>query len=233
MGFLRLVAMTLGTFAFAVPAIVVAAFDRGGPRSSRIVAAWARWMLRLAGVRVVIEGAERLPEEGAQLFVATHQSMLDIPALFQLVPARTRFVAKQELFRIPLFGQAIRMLGFVPIDREDRKGALSAIGRAAELSREARPILVFPEGTRSKDGTLLPFKRGAFELAARGGLPVIPVACLGGAACLPSGAWGVRPGVMRLIVGRTLTPQTDDYASRATIAATARAEIERLVGGSA
>jgi 1-acyl-sn-glycerol-3-phosphate acyltransferase len=229
MGSLRLLAMTLATFAFAVPAIAVSAFDRGGPRSSAIVAAWARAILRLAGVRVDVVGRERLPAEGAQLFVSTHQSMLDIPALFALVPARTRFVAKRSLFRIPLFGQAIGLLGFVPIDRDDRRAAKGALDRAGELSRQQRPILVFPEGTRSPDGELLPFKRGAFELAVQHRLPVIPVACLGGAACLPPGARSVKPGIMRLVVGRTLTPETDDYASRTTLADATRREMEALL----
>jgi 1-acyl-sn-glycerol-3-phosphate acyltransferase len=231
MGALRLVAMTLATFAFAVPAIAVALFDRGGPASSRIVAAWARTVLALAGVRVEVEGAELLPPEGAQLFVSTHQSMLDIPALFRLVPARTRFVAKRSLFRIPLFGQAIALLGFVPIDRDQRKAAVGALDRAGELARARRPVLVFPEGTRSKDGALLPFKRGAFELAVQQHLPVIPVACLGGAACLPSGAWSVRPGVMRLKVGPVLTPERDDYSDRAALAAETRRRIESLMRG--
>jgi 1-acyl-sn-glycerol-3-phosphate acyltransferase len=229
MGSLRLLAMTLATFAFAVPAILVSAFDHGGPRSSAIVAAWARTILRLAGVRIEIVGRELLPPEDAQLFVSTHQSMLDIPALFALVPARTRFVAKRSLFRIPLFGQAIGLLGFVPIDRDDRRAARGALDRAGELARQRRPVLVFPEGTRSK-GSLLPFKRGAFELAVQHRLPVIPVACLGGSACLPPGSWSVRPGVMRLIVGRTLTPSTDDYTSRARLADATRVEIERLLG---
>ncbi len=229
MGFLRFLAMTVATFAFAVPAIVVAAFDGGGRRSSAIVAAWARTILWLAGVTVEVSG-EPVPPEGAQLFVSTHQSMLDIPALYALVPARTRFVAKAQLFRIPLFGQAIRLLGFVSIDRDDRRAALGALSRAGDLSRQARPILVFPEGTRSADGTLLPFRKGAFELAVRERLPVVPIACLGGGALFPPGRARVRPGTMRLIVGRTLTPETDDYSSRATLAAAVRAEMERLVG---
>lgn len=233
MGFLRLALMTAATLAFAVPATAVALFDKGGPRSSRIVAWWARVVLRLAGVRVEVDGRERLPPEGAQLFVATHQSMLDIPALFTLVPPRTRFVAKRSLFRIPLFGQAIGALGFVPIDREDRKAALGALSRAGELARAQRPILVFPEGTRSRGGELLPFKKGAFELAVQQRLPVIPVACLGGGACLAPGTSSVRPGVMRLIVGRTLTPETADYGSRAGLAAAARAEMERLLADAA
>jgi 1-acyl-sn-glycerol-3-phosphate acyltransferase len=229
MGFVRLAAMTVATFALAVPAIAVSAFDRGGPLSSSIVAAWARCVLWLAGVRVDIEGRENVPLEGAQLFVSSHQSMLDIPALFTLVPPRTRFVAKRELFRIPLFGWAIGLLGFVPLDRSDRRAAVRALERASTLARKQRPILVFPEGTRSRDGSLLPFKRGAFELARELGLPVVPIACLGGARCLPTGSVVVRPGRMLLRVGRVLPVPEGETASRAELAEAARVEIERLV----
>ena len=229
-GLHRLAAMTITTFAMAVPAIAVSAFDRGGPKSSAIVASWARAIIRLAGVRIVVEGRELLPPEGATLFVSTHSSMLDVPALFTLVPARTRFVAKRELFLIPLFGQAIRMLGFVEIDRADKRAAKTAIGRAADLARGDRPILVFPEGTRSRDGSLLPFKKGAFALAHELRLPLVPIACLGGSACMPSQKMAVIPGVMTLKVGRTLRPETDDYSSRAALMEAARKEIDLLVG---
>ena len=228
-GFLRALAMGIATLAMAVPAILVSAFDRGGPRSSAIVAAWARSVLWLAGVDVVVEGRERLPAEGGQLFVSTHESMLDIPALFVVVPPRTRFVAKRELFGIPLFGQAIRMLGFVPVDREDRRAAVAALGHAAELLRSQRPILVFPEGTRSPDGRLLPFKRGAFALAHQLALPVIPVACRGGARCLPPRSLSVRPGTMTLTIGRVLDPSRDDDSTRNSIMEATRAEIEGLI----
>ena len=226
---LRLVGMAVVTVAMAVPAILVSAFDRGGPRSSAIVAAWARAVLWCAGVRVVVEGRELLPPEDAQVYVATHQSMLDIPALFTVVPPRTRFVAKRELFRVPLFGQAIRMLGFVPIDREDRRAAVAALGRAADLARERRPVLVFPEGTRSRDGRLLPFKRGAFALAHELRLPIVPIAVIGGVDRMPASALRVVPGRMTLRVGRTIDPGHDDYSSRNSLLDVARTEIERLV----
>jgi 1-acyl-sn-glycerol-3-phosphate acyltransferase len=222
--------MAVTTFAMAVPAIAVSAFDHGGARSSSIVAAWARALRWLAGVEVVVEGLENLPAEASQVFVSTHQSMLDVPALFAAVPARTRFVAKKDLFRIPLFGRAIRMLGFVPIDREDRRGAVAALGQAAELARSQRPILVFPEGTRSRDGRLLPFKKGAFALAHQLRLPIVPIACLGGARCMPPGTMRLVPGRMTLRIGRVIDPSRDDYSSRNSLMEATRAEIERLVG---
>jgi 1-acyl-sn-glycerol-3-phosphate acyltransferase len=154
--------------------------------------------------------------------------MLDIPALFSVVPARTRFVAKRELFRIPLFGQAIRLLGFVPVDREDRRAAVKALDDAAELAREKRPILVFPEGTRSLDGRLLPFKKGAFALAHRCRLPVVPMACLGGAYCMPARRRIVRPGRMLVRVGRVLGPDDPAHATRASLMRAVEIEIGRL-----
>lgn len=229
MSLLRFLAMTLATFVMAVPAIAVSAFDGGGPRSSAIVAAWARLVLALAGVRVIVEGRERLPPESAVVFVSTHQSMLDIPALFVAVPPRTRFVAKQELFRIPLFGRAIRMLGFVPLDRQDRRDAVRSLDLARRHAADKRPVLVFPEGTRSTDGSLLPFKKGAFALAHDLELPVVPLACLGGAACLPAHAMKVRPGLMTIRVGEVIEPGGAAHASRQTLMEEARRRIESLL----
>ena len=219
--------MTAATLILAVPAILVAAFDRGGRWSSSIVRGWAHVVLALAGVKVDVEGAENLPSAGAHVYVSTHQSMLDVPALFSVLPARTRFLAKRELFRVPLFGQAIRMLGFVPIDREDTRSAVRSLDALAGLVAE-RPVLVFPEGTRSPDGALLPFKRGAFALAHQLQLPVVPLACLGGHRCMPAHQRIVRPGRMVVRIGRVIAPGGPAHASRAALMGAAREEIERL-----
>jgi len=222
-------AMTVATFALAVPAIAVSAFDHGGRASSAIVAAWARLVLRLAGVSVRVIGAENLPADGAVIFLSTHQSMMDVPALFQVVPARTRFVAKRGLFAIPLFGWAIRLLGFVPIDRGDTRAARRALDRASQLARHDRPVLVFPEGTRSPEGQLLPFKKGAFALALDAHLPVVPLACLGGRRCLAPGGVRVVPGVMTVRVGAPLPPDHPAFETRATLLAEVRQRMEALV----
>lgn len=222
---LRFLPVLLATALFAVPAILVALFDRGGRCSSAIVASWARTVLRLAGVTVEIEGRERIPEVSPLLFVATHRSLLDVPALFSLVPSSTRFIAKRELFRIPLFGQAIRLLGFVPVDRTDRRRARRSLEKAAAVPN--RQLLVFPEGTRNTGPQLLPFKKGAFALAVDHGMTVVPIACTGGELCLPARSWRMRPGRMKLRVGRAL--HAGEHADRHALARAVREEMETLL----
>lgn len=227
---LRFLLVGLVTGLYAIVAISIALFDRGGRRSSAIVGAWARTVLRLAGVRLELEGSEQLPTEGRVLFVSTHRSLLDVPALFALVPPTTRFVAKRELFRIPLFGQAIGLLGFVPIDRGDRRRAQKALESAALAMKRDRPLAMFPEGTRNAGAGLLPLKKGAFALALEHGLPLVPIACVGGNLCLPPRTLRMRPGTMSLRVGRTLQPDSAAYDSRATLAEAVRLEFLDLLG---
>jgi 1-acyl-sn-glycerol-3-phosphate acyltransferase len=229
LGHLRALAVGLATTLHAVAAIGLALFDRGGRLSSAVIGAWSRAVLRLAGVSVVVEGRERLPSEGPLLCLSSHRSLLDVPALYQLLPARTRFVAKRELFRIPLFGLAIRLLGFVPIDRADRRGARAAMESAATLAHDDRPLVVFPEGTRSLDGSLLPFKKGAFAIALEHRLPIVTLACLDGELCLPPGRMAFRPGRMTVRVGRTFRPEEPAYASRQALAHAVRSEMEALL----
>ncbi|MEM7248099.1 MAG: lysophospholipid acyltransferase family protein [Acidobacteriota bacterium] len=213
MNLIRSLTCGLLTLLLAFPAIAVAAFDRGGRRSSAIVGTWARWLRSVAGAEVHHRGAlDELPE-GPVLFLASHESNLDIPILFSLVPDTTRFLAKRELFRIPVFGLAIGLLGFVPVERGGRRQAATrALSQASEHQRRGRSLLVFPEGTRNPEPGLLPFKKGAFRLACETRQPVVPVACLGGGRLLPPGQAGMRPGRVDLVVGQPLRPEDEPEA---------------------
>lgn len=228
---LRFLIVSLVTGLHAVPAIAIALFDRGGRRSSAVVGAWARRVLRLSGVRVRVRGSERVPRDRPVLFLSSHRSLLDVPALYQAVPDTTRFVAKRELFRIPLFGQAIRLLGFFPIDRRDLRRARRALESAASEAGAGRALLVFPEGTRNPGAGLLPFKKGAFAIAVDHRLPVVPIACLGGGERLPPGSLVIRPGPMELRVGRTFELEEPCYGDREELARAVREEMERLLEG--
>ncbi len=142
---------------------------------------WAGALLRASGVSVEVEGLANLPSEAGAILVANHQSNFDIFALLHALPVSIRFIAKQELSRIPLLAQAMRSAGHVFIDRTDRRGAVQAMRAAASRMREDGLYLgLFPEGTRSRDGRLGTFKKGSFVLAIETGLPIIPVALDGG-----------------------------------------------------
>lgn len=147
----------------------------------------------IAGVRVRAIGRENIPP-AACLFMANHTSALDPLAVFISIPRRIAFLAKQELFRVPLFGLAMRRARFISVDRTDRKSAASSAGRAVSQLGDGDSVLIYPEGTRSFDGRLLPFRRGAFRIAIRAARPVVPVTVIGAEEILARGKRWIRPG---------------------------------------
>jgi 1-acyl-sn-glycerol-3-phosphate acyltransferase len=153
------------------------------------------WTLRVAGVTTRAEGLESIPP-GTCLFVANHASNADPPAIVGVIPRRVAILLKKSLLSIPIIGPAFRMGGFVPIDRENPGKALASIRTAAERAKGGLSFLAFPEGTRSPDGRLQPFKHGVFRMAIEAGIPVVPVACAGAHRILPKHALRILPGEM-------------------------------------
>ncbi len=156
-----------------------------------------RLSLALAGVRIRVEGTENIPAE-ACLFMANHTSAVDPVAMFVATPRHIAFLAKQELFRIPLLGLAMRRAQFLPVDRSSAEAAAGSVDRAVEQLRAGVSMMIYPEGTRSPDGHLLPFKRGGFLLAIRAGRPIVPVAIQGAERILPKHQLWIRPGEILL-----------------------------------
>lgn len=166
---------------------------------------WSRDILRAAGTPVIAEGLEHIPRDRPVIYASNHSSMFDIWALFATLPGSVRFVAKQELFKIPLLGGAMRAAGHIPIDRAARKKAFEAYDKAAKTIREGiSSILVFPEGTRSRTGELLPFKNAPFGLAIAAQVPIVPVYVHHTFEILPKGAWRLRSRPIRLLVGEPI-----------------------------
>ena len=162
---------------------------------------WSRDILSAAGTPVLAEGLENIPRDQPVMYASNHSSMFDIWALFATLPGSVRFVAKRELFRIPLLGRAMLAVGHVPIDRSARKSAFQAYDEAARRIRGGTSVLVFPEGTRSRTGELLPFKNAPFGLAIAAQVPIVPVYLHHTFEILPKGAWRLRPQPIRLLVG--------------------------------
>jgi 1-acyl-sn-glycerol-3-phosphate acyltransferase len=146
-----------------------------------------------AGLRVRTEGEENIPA-GACLFLSNHTSAVDPLAVFISVPKRIAFLAKRELFRIPFLGLAMRSARFVSVDRANREAAAASANRAVSQLRQGVSMVIYPEGTRSPDGRLLPFKRGGFLIAIRAGRPVVPMTIIGAQQALPKGERWIRPG---------------------------------------
>lgn len=167
---------------------------------------WSKGILRTAGITVEMEGTQHIDPDRPQIVVANHASWFDVFTLSAYFPGVYHFVAKEELSRIPVFGRAWLSCGHISIDRGDRSAAIESLDRAAEKIRsENATIIMFPEGTRSPDGTLQRFKKGAFVLAIQAGVPVVPLAIQGSHRVMPKGSWLVRPGHIRVRIGEPIS----------------------------
>lgn len=176
---------------------------------------YARKLLRAAGVEVRVEGLEYVAPEGPQIIACNHQSFFDMLAVMASLPVRARFVAKKELFRVPFFGWALYYLGHIRLDRQNRKQAFAAYEIAAEtLVQQRMHVVVFPEGTRSRSGLLLPFKKGPAVLAIAAGVTVVPCYCAGTFDILPKGSIWVRPHPIQLLFGPPLDAAGLTYDDR-------------------
>jgi 1-acyl-sn-glycerol-3-phosphate acyltransferase len=189
---------------------------------------WARWVLWGAGTPVLIDGAERIPP-GPVVYASNHSSMFDIWALAAALPGSIRFVAKQELARIPLLGWAMQAAGHVTIDRSNRSRAMDAYATAAQRIRALGvSTVVFPEGTRSRTGELLPFKNAPFGLAIAAQVPLVPLYVHATYRILPKGAWRLRPTPIRLLVGEPIPTTGMTLHDREALRVKARAAVEAL-----
>ena len=191
---------------------------------------WARWMIWASGSTIEVEGMEYLALDHPQIIASNHQSWFDVFALAAIIPKRYRFIAKEELRRIPLFGLAWESAGHISIDRKDRAKAIRALDTAAELMRaDHSAIVIFPEGTRSPTGQLLPFKKGAFMMALRTGIEILPAACIGTRAIQKKGDWRVRAGRIIVRFGPPIDSSRFDEEHREELMLVVRERIETML----
>jgi 1-acyl-sn-glycerol-3-phosphate acyltransferase len=167
----------------------------------RVARAWGRSILAVSGVRVRVLGRERIGSTAGFIFMANHQSNYDIPVLLGHLPVPFRWLAKAELFRIPIFGRAMRGAGYIPIERSKRPAAIESLREAAGIVRQGGSVMIFPEGTRSMDGTLKPFKKGGFIMAIEAGAAIVPVALRGTFDIMPKRRLLIRPRDVTLLIG--------------------------------
>lgn len=200
--------------------------NRPGGVYDRIPRLWARVALWAAGARLVLHDAERMAGDRPRVFAANHVSWYDIFALLAILP-RYRFVAKAELFRIPLFGRAARTAGTIPIERENRKAAFQAYDEAAGEIRDEASVVVCPEGTRGDSYALRPFKKGPFVLAIAARAPVVPVAIYGTREIQPRGSFRIRSGTIHVHFLAEVPTTGLDYDDRDRLARTCW---ERIAG---
>jgi 1-acyl-sn-glycerol-3-phosphate acyltransferase len=205
-------------------------FFRRGLVFKRIGVIWGSTTLWSAGARFESEFDQDLSELGNCILMANHQSLYDIPALLATLPIETRFLAKDSLFRIPLFGWALRTGGFIPVDRSDRSKAAGTFREAFGGLEEGVSILLFPEETRSADGTLQEFKRGGILLALRSGLPVVPVGISGTFDLRRKESWLIRPARVKVHYGRALSSEELGLRDKKQFTSAVRQEVARLSG---
>jgi 1-acyl-sn-glycerol-3-phosphate acyltransferase len=177
---------------------------------------WSRWGLRMAGVRVEVEGEERIPE-GPVIFMGNHQGNFDILSLTVAIPRRFSWLAKEELFRVPFFGGAMRRAGYISIDRSDGRRALRSIEEAARTIRSGVSVVIFPEGTRTTDGNLLPFRKGGFLLAAKAGVPVVPFTINGSMNVNPRNRLELYPAPISITFGDPIPTSGEGEFRRAEL----------------
>lgn len=219
-----------GTIVCAIVAILVSWIPPRGNWTFQVARIWSRGLLAFSGVREEVENETELDPDRPSVYMSNHQSLYDIPALIVSLPGQTRFLAKRSLFRIPIFGWSIKAGGFISIDRENRSKASESFAAAVQRLQAGSSAMVFPEGTRSADGSLGPFQRGGFLLALKGGLPIVPVGIRGSLAVQPRGSHVVRPGRITLRYGRPIDATEYGLKGKKDLEQEVRREITRLAG---
>jgi len=189
---------------------------------------WARDIIAAAGTPVELQGADRIPRNQPVVYASNHSSMFDIWALAATLPGSVRFVAKQELVKVPLVGRAMLAAGHVAIDRFNRARAFEAYERAAAVIRGGISAVVFPEGTRSRTGELLPFKNAPFGLAIAAGVPVVPVYVHHSFQILPKGGVRLHPRPIRVLIGEPIATAGLSLDHRQLLAERTRAALLAL-----
>jgi 1-acyl-sn-glycerol-3-phosphate acyltransferase len=201
-------AIVLATIFFGLISLLISFFDQTGRVQIRVARAWAKSLLMVSGVKVRVEGLEHIDPTASYIFIANHLSYMDTPVMLANIPVQFRFLAKRGLFKIPLLGTHLSRAGHIPVPREDPRAAVKVMQQAAEAIQQKKiSLLIFPEGGRSHNGVLRPFKEGGAYIAIKAGAPVVPAILIGTRRVLPFGAGVVRPGSVIL---RLLTPIPTD-----------------------
>ena len=189
--------------------LLLSAFDRSGRVIHYYAAApWARRILRVCGVKVAVTGRQNVDSHRPHIYMANHQSYFDILALLAYLPVDFKFILKQELMKIPLFGLAMKRTGYIAINREDPRKAVRSINEASKRIKNGPSVLIFPEGTRSVDGRIQSFKRGGFHLALKSGCDLLPVTIINSHNIVPKGSLSVNRGVITMAIGKPISVKT-------------------------
>lgn len=195
------------TFCFGGLIILMSFLGSPGQSIQHLCRVWGRTLLWLGRIPLQVEGLEHLQEGQAYVYAANHRSAFDIFVLIAILPGRFLWVAKQSLFRIPVFGWALTRMGSIPVDRSNLEAAIKSLNRATAIVRSGVSMIIFPEGTRATSRELLPFKKGVFIMALKAGQPIVPVSLSGTRGIQPRGALRVKPGPVRVVISPPVYPR--------------------------
>jgi len=190
---------------------------------------WGRILCWLSGVRVIVEGIDNIDPRQTYIFAGNHCSQYDVLSFQGYFPHDFRWIAKKELFRIPLLGQAMDRVGYIPIDRSHGRQALKSLDKAAKQIAAGSSVLIFPEGTRSADGLLHEFKTGAVLLAMKAGVPIVPISFNGSYEVLPKGKLLPKSGLITIRIGPAIPMDQCKASDKQDLARNLRAAVEKLL----
>jgi 1-acyl-sn-glycerol-3-phosphate acyltransferase len=200
--------VTLGvaiTAFFSFWAVVFSFFADAENNVHKVANIWSRMLLAICRTKVQVIGGENILRNTSQVFMCNHQSDFDIFIALASVPGQFRWIAKKELFAIPVFGQAMKSAGYIEIDRQNHEKALQSLDLAALRIREGKSVMTFPEGTRSRNGEIKAFKPGTFYLAIQSGVPIVPISIIGSGEIMPKRSLKIRPGKIKLIIDKPIS----------------------------
>jgi 1-acyl-sn-glycerol-3-phosphate acyltransferase len=202
-------------------------FDRRGKVIHHYGRLWGKIALLVNRVKVRVEGIEHLKGEGPYIFMSNHQGTYDIFALLGHLPFQFRWLAKKELFSIPFFGWVMAAAGYVSVDREGTRKTVEAMNEAAQKIREGMSVVIFPEGSRSPDGSIQPFKKGGFTLAIKSKVPIIPISIIGSREIMPKGKLTVTSGEIRIRIDHPIETQNYSLKDRKSLMEKVRQTISK------
>ena len=219
----------ISTVGLSTLAFITFPFDRNGNIVHHYARWWAKIQLLVSGVRVKVRGLEHIGKETSYIYMSNHQGSYDIFTLLSCLPVQFRWIAKKELFTIPILGWAMRAANYISIDRSGKRKALESIERAASKIKEGVSVVIFPEGTRSRDGAIQPLKRGGFTLAIKSGVPIIPITINGSRDVMPRDSMRVRPGEIRVTIDRSIETAPLSLRDRNVLMEKIRGTLERNI----
>jgi len=220
----------LSTIFFGSISVGFALFDKSGRRMMLTARLWARSLVKVAGVRVKVEGLDKIDPKAAYVFAANHLSYMDTPVVLANVPVQFRFMAKKGLFQIPFLGTHLIQAGHIPVPLEDPRAAVRTLSLAAQTIRDLGiSVWIFPEGGRSIDGVLQEFKEGAAYIAIKAGVPVVPMALVGTRRILAMGSMTFNAGPVTVRIGEPIPTKGLTLRDRGELTATLRERIVEML----